>query len=114
MEGCRIDSITAATACVRTVYILPLNLRFASPAGRVCGVATHSVGGDSGYSLLPVVNQGALARAEGVVLQGGKGDIHISHSLNLRLLLIIDKPQTITRWIDKFYRPSGANAKGFA
>ena len=82
MEGCRIDSITAATACVRTVYTLPLNLRFASPAGRVCGVATHSVGEDSGYSLLSVVNQGALARAEGVVLQDGKGDIHIGAVLD--------------------------------
>ncbi|ARC51746.1 hypothetical protein A6J88_11505 [Neisseria mucosa] len=29
-----------------------LILRFASPAGRVCGVATHSVGGNAGYGLL--------------------------------------------------------------
>ena len=29
-----------------------LILRFVLPAGRVCGVATHAVGRDSGYGLL--------------------------------------------------------------
>ena len=38
-------------ACVpHTPYTLIL--RFASPAGRVCGVATHAVGGNAGYGLL--------------------------------------------------------------
>ena len=43
---------TKPRACVpHTPYTLIL--RFASPAGRVCGVATHAVGGNAGYSLLP-------------------------------------------------------------
>ena len=35
-----------ATACYALV------LKFVPPAGRVCGVATHAVGGSVGYSLL--------------------------------------------------------------
>ena len=38
-------------ACVpHTPYTLVL--KFAPPAGRVCGAATHAVGGDAGYGLL--------------------------------------------------------------
>ena len=38
-------------ACVpHTPYTLVL--KFASPAGRVCGAATHAVGRNAGYSLL--------------------------------------------------------------
>lgn len=45
-------SVATKTACVpHTPYTLIL--RFASPAGRVCGVATHAVGVNAGYSLLP-------------------------------------------------------------
>ena len=55
---CRLDydmvwnhSVTTKTACVpHTPYTLIL--RFASPAGRGCGVATHAVSGNVGYSLL--------------------------------------------------------------
>ena len=44
-------SVATKTACVpHTPYTLIL--RFASPAGRVCGVATHAVGGNAGYGLL--------------------------------------------------------------
>ena len=42
---------TKPRACVpHTPYTLIL--RFASPAGRVCGVATHVVSGNAGYGLL--------------------------------------------------------------
>ena len=42
---------TKPRACVpHTPYALIL--RFASPAGRVCGVATHAVGRGAGYGLL--------------------------------------------------------------
>ena len=38
-------------ACVpHTPYTLVL--KFVPPAGKVCGVATHAVGGDAGYGLL--------------------------------------------------------------
>ena len=45
-------SVATKTACVRTAHTLHLNLRFASPAGRVWGVATHAVCGNAGYGLL--------------------------------------------------------------
>ncbi len=38
--------MTQATACYTLI------LRFASPTGRVCGVATHAVRGNAGYGLL--------------------------------------------------------------
>ena len=48
-------------ACVpHTPYTLVL--KFVSPAGRVCGVATHAVGGDAGYGLLIRLSDGLWAR----------------------------------------------------
>ena len=50
---------TKPRACVpHTPYTLIL--RFASPAGRVCGVATHAVGRDAGYGLLLSIKRGRL------------------------------------------------------
>ena len=50
-----------------------LILRFASPAGRVCGVATHAVGGNAGYGLLAVIKfsaaEAALTDADGNALK---------------------------------------------
>ena len=45
---------TKPRACVPHVPHTPytLILRSISPAGRVCGVATHAVGGNAGYGLL--------------------------------------------------------------
>ena len=40
-----------ATACYTLV------LKFVPPAGKVCGVATHAVGGDAGYGLLKTDSQ---------------------------------------------------------
>ena len=40
-----------ATACYTSV------LKFMSPTGRVCGAATHAVGGDADYGLLPAVGE---------------------------------------------------------
>ena len=42
-----------------------LILRFASPTGRVCGVATHAVAGNAGYGLLntALTEQGSLSLA---------------------------------------------------
>ena len=49
---------TKPRACVpHTPYTLIL--RFASPAGRVCGVATHAAGMDAGYGLLRLANNKA-------------------------------------------------------
>ena len=43
--------VNSNTACVpHTPYTLVL--KFVPPAGRVCGAATHAVGGDAGYGLL--------------------------------------------------------------
>ena len=45
------SATTKPRACVsHTPYTLIL--RFVLPAGRVCGVATHAVGGNAGYGLL--------------------------------------------------------------
>ena len=39
-------SVTTKTACVRTAHTLHLNLKVCvARSGRVCGVATHAVGG---------------------------------------------------------------------
>ena len=44
-----------------------------SPAGRVCGVATHAVGGNAGYGLLAVIKfsaaEAALTDADGNALK---------------------------------------------
>ncbi|HFC8490115.1 TPA: hypothetical protein ACFP4M_000703 [Neisseria subflava] len=46
-------SVATKTACVRTAHTLHLNLKVCvAHSGRVCGVATHAVGRDSGYGLL--------------------------------------------------------------
>ena len=43
--------VNSNTACVpHTPYTLVL--KFVPHAGKVCGVATHAVGGDAGYGLL--------------------------------------------------------------
>ena len=53
---------TKPRACVpHTPYTLIL--RFASPAGRVCGVATHAVGGNAGYGLLHLNLKVCVARS---------------------------------------------------
>ena len=45
--------IQTLRACVpHTPYTLVL--KFVPPAGRVCGAATHAVGGDAGYGLLAI------------------------------------------------------------
>ena len=55
-------SVATKTACVpHTPYTLIL--RFASPAGRVCGVATHAVGGNAGYGLLHLTLKVCVARS---------------------------------------------------
>ena len=46
-------SVTTKTACVPHTPYTSI-LRFASPAGRVCGVAMHAVGRGAGYGLLAV------------------------------------------------------------
>ena len=46
-------SVATKTACVRTAHTLHLNLKVCvARSGRVCGVATHAVGGNAGYGLL--------------------------------------------------------------
>ena len=51
LRRCRLPH--AKNACIpHTPYTLVLE--FVPPAGRVCGVATHAVGGDAGYGLLYV------------------------------------------------------------
>ena len=37
---------------MRTAHTLYPGFKFVLSAGRLCGVATHAVGGDAGYSLL--------------------------------------------------------------
>ena len=47
------NSVATKTACVRTAHTLHLNLKVCVVrSGRVCGVATHAVGGNAGYGLL--------------------------------------------------------------
>ena len=41
--------------CVRTAHTLHLGFKVCTAAGRVCGAATHAVGGDAGYGLLHLV-----------------------------------------------------------
>ena len=100
------------------------------PANRLCSVCLIRVFGIRylNKSLLQYTQNSfppTPARCESTCIDaGGKHNIaeqgmfiffpHSMGTFNLRLLLIINKPQTITRWIDKFHRPSGANAKGFA
>ncbi|MGN7043810.1 hypothetical protein ACTHSF_00055 [Neisseria sp. P0001.S010] len=43
---------TTDNACVRTAHTLHLDFKVCVAAGRVCGAATHAVGGDTGYGLL--------------------------------------------------------------
>ena len=56
-----------ATACYTLV------LKFVPPAGKVCGVATHAVGGNAGYGLLAVIKfsavEAALTDADGNALK---------------------------------------------
>lgn len=48
-------SVATKTACVRTAHILHLNLKVCvARSGRVCGLATHAVGGNAGYGLLTI------------------------------------------------------------
>ncbi len=44
--------LKAKNACVRTAHTLHIGFKVCATTGRVCGVATHAVGGDAGYSLL--------------------------------------------------------------
>ena len=37
---------------MRTAHTLHLDFKVCTAAGRVCGAATHAVGGDAGYGLL--------------------------------------------------------------
>ncbi|UTG71395.1 hypothetical protein [Neisseria subflava] len=37
---------------MRTAHTLHLGFKVCTAAGRVCGAATHAVGGDAGYGLL--------------------------------------------------------------
>ena len=66
-------SVATKTACVRTAHTLHLNLKVCAPAGRVCGVATHAVGGNAGYGLLAVIKfsavEAALTDADGNALK---------------------------------------------
>ena len=39
----------------RTHPTLHLDFKVSAAAGRVCGAATHAVGGDTGYGLLPFI-----------------------------------------------------------
>ena len=100
------------------------------PASRLCSVCLIRVFGIRylNKSLLQYTQNSfppTPARCESTCIDaGGKHNIaeqemfiffpHSMGTFNLRLLLIINKPQTITRWIDKLHRPSCANAKGFA
>ncbi|WMS17374.1 hypothetical protein RDV50_08365 [Neisseria subflava] len=43
---------TTDNACVRTAHTLHLGFKVCAAAGKVCGTATHAVGGDAGYGLL--------------------------------------------------------------
>ena len=43
--------VNSNTACVPHTPYTSI-LKFVPPAGRVCGVATHAVGGNAGYGLL--------------------------------------------------------------
>ncbi|MGN6845118.1 hypothetical protein ACTHUE_06415 [Neisseria sp. P0021.S005] len=43
---------TTDNACVRTAHTLHLGFKVCASAGKVCGTATHAVGGDAGYGLL--------------------------------------------------------------
>ena len=44
--------VNSNTACVRTAHTLHFSFKVCTATGRVCGVATHAVGGDAGYGLL--------------------------------------------------------------
>ena len=76
-------------ACVpHTPYTLIL--RFASPAGRVCGVATHAVGGNAGYGLLDEPTTGLHFTDIALLLEvigrlKGKGNsiVIIEHNLDV-------------------------------
>ena len=43
---------TTDNVCVRTAHTLHLGFKVCAAAGKVCGTATHAVGGDAGYGLL--------------------------------------------------------------
>ena len=43
---------TTDNACVRAAHTLHLGFKVCAAAGKVCGTATHAVGGDAGYGLL--------------------------------------------------------------
>ena len=50
-RGQQVPSLRLLRACIpHTPYTSVL--KFVPPAGRVCGAATHAVGGDAGYGLL--------------------------------------------------------------
>ena len=70
------NSVATKTACVRTAHTLHLNLKVCVVrSGRVCGVATHAVGGNAGYGLLNLAvikfsaAEAALTDADGNALK---------------------------------------------
>ena len=71
------SATTKPRACVpHTPYTLIL--RFASPAGRVCGVATHAVGGNAGCGLLAVtVDKFAVGDGGGGNLYDGSHYVYL-------------------------------------
>ena len=57
-------SVATKTACVRTAHTLHLNLKVCvARSGRVCGLATHAVGGNAGYGLLHLNLKVCVARS---------------------------------------------------